>query len=519
MKKERNQAASLAAEEWADYRRACARLEEKGYYTEIKDCWRFFGDRQWEGLPADEAFGRDGPPFINFIKANAMYRVVTIAQNKVKAVYLPSADIAPSFQAAAASICGQLTACLDRVWDSMKLDTLRWRAVRDAVVTGDGAIYFYREGGRDCAEVLDFSSVVLADESQPDLQRQEYIIIAFRESVSRLRREAKKNGILDAEIEKIVPDGERVGGESGFGAPLEDGKALVLLKFSKDEDGIVRMVKRCREAVVLPEQSTGLRLYPIARMSWEEVRGNARARGVVAPQIPNQVEYNKTLARRALKVMETSYPKMVYNETRVDNPQDLDDVGAKIAVTSDNLPVRGIIDYLSPAVISPDAAALANDLLNLTQAVGGVSDAALGRINPENASGKAILAVQDASARVLSFQAQQHVQFIEDIAYILFDFWRAYCFEGGRRIGYYGNTGEPVYPDIPKSAMEALIVRIKVEVSPGSAFSLIAYEQTLENYMRAGMISFEELVESLPESGFSPKATLQRILRARGEAK
>jgi hypothetical protein len=236
----------------------------------------------------------------------------------------------------------------------------------------------------------------------------------------------------------------------------------------------------------------------------------------VNAQIPNQIEYNKTLARRVIKVMEGAYPKLVYNENVIDNPDDLDNVGAKIAVRGQE-PITNYVGFLPATSMSTDVLSLGNDLMKLTQEMSGASEAALGKINPEQASGRAILAVQDASAQIMSLQMQQHEQFVEDMARILLDFWTAYMDENGKTVKTEDENGNPTNTKISKEILDSLKVNIKVEVSPTSAYSLIAQEQSLENYLKEKYITFEELVDALPDNAVAPKQILKSILKKREE--
>ena len=522
------------ADNLAFYRARVDTLTKNGWLEGQRRAWQFFHDRPWEELRPDPRFGLYGPPFVNFIKADVIYKLTAVAQNSVRIVFLPEAGLPDAFYDTASVVCDRLTAYADSLWESMKLDSLRWNAVRDAIVSGDGLLYFYRDAaqplpgqplGRLCAVPLDAACLLVDDECCEQLQSQQRIAVCSRRPVEALRREARRNGLTPAEADRIRPDSETAlqpGNPASRAASAveNDGKALHILSFERDAAGLVWMTATAGGAVIQPRVCTGLSLYPIAGMCWERVKNSARGGGVVQPQIPNQVEYNKTLARRVLKVMETAYPKVVYNEARVDNPEELDEPAAKIAVNGDGQPVRSMIDYLAPAQISPDAAAVSSELVELTQRMSGASEAAMGVVNPENASGRAILAVQDAAARVLSLQVQQHNQFIEDIARIMLDFWRAPTGDDptAARVLYFNDvtTGRPEKLLLPQSVLDALAVRVKVEVSPASAFSLLASEQTLENYLKEGYISFEELVEALPENSVAPKTALRRILQQRG---
>lgn len=60
--------------------------------------------------------------------------------------------------------------------------------------------------------------------------------------------------------------------------------------------------------------------------------GSARGVGVVETLIPNQIEVNRTLARRAICVKRYSFPTVVYDQDKLLQPESLGTVGASIGV-------------------------------------------------------------------------------------------------------------------------------------------------------------------------------------------
>ena len=72
---------------------------------------------------------------------------------------------------------------------------------------------------------------------------------------------------------------------------------------------------------------------------------SARGVGECEPLIPNQIEINKTLARRSLIVKRYGYPTAVYDAEKIDNPAALQKVGA--VVRARNLSGMPIISSLT----------------------------------------------------------------------------------------------------------------------------------------------------------------------------
>ena len=155
--------------------------------------------------------------------------------------------------------------------------------------------------------------------------------------------------------------------------------------------------------------------------------------------------------------------------------------------------------------MSPDAQAQAQELVQQTRDLAGAGDAALGQVNPEKASGAAIIAVRDQAALPLNEQIADFRQFVEDVASIWFELWAAY-YPAELSRGIYALSGEE---------LRRLRVEIRIDVSPNSPYSRYAQEQALENLFQKGVITFEEYVTALDENAAAPKQKLEDIIQAR----
>lgn len=170
--------------------------------------------------------------------------------------------------------------------------------------------------------------------------------------------------------------------------------------------------------------------------------------------------------------------------------------------------------------MSPDAKNLQDDLKDYTKDLEGAGDVATGTVDPTQASGKAILAVQQATQQPLNEQVNTYKTFIEDEARIWYDMWKAYKIDG-MQIMYeqddgQGNTVE-VPGVLPYEILNRLDANIKVDITPKSPYDRFAQEQSIESLMNAGIITFEEYVEALPEDSVMPKYVLENIIKKRKE--
>ena len=144
-----------------------------------------------------------------------------------------------------------------------------------------------------------------------------------------------------------------------------------------------------------------------------------------------------------------------------------------------------------------------------------------GNINPEQASGKAILAVQNVQTQPLNEQVIGLKSFIEDIARIWFEMWKVYS-KSGLTIeveevdAINGQTNLRI-ETIPNYIMEALKTSVKVDITPKGAFDKYAQELSMENLFVQGKITFEEYIEALEPDSVMPKSKLEVILKKRKE--
>ena len=164
------------------------------------------------------------------------------------------------------------------------------------------------------------------------------------------------------------------------------------------KNGTVHFSKATRFCEIMEDEDSGLTLYPITHMLWEEKEGSSRGEGEVRFLIPNQLEINKTIMRRLISAKQTAYPQKVVDVSKVANPKEINTVGGTIRVNGSSVDdVRKIVGMLQPAQMSTDVEKVMNELISTTRELAGAGDIATGEVNPEDASGKAILAIQQAS--------------------------------------------------------------------------------------------------------------------------
>ena len=315
--------------------------------------------------------------------------------------------------------------------------------------------------------------------------------------------------------------------ESGDSSKEEVDDMTTIVTFLYKKDGTIHFSESVKYVTITEDQDTGLAYYPVAHLNWEDQEGNARGIGEVEQHIANQIEVNKTATRRAFIAKTIAYPYKVVNEDKIQNPEALNRVGATIRIKDGS--AEDISKYFritNPGTISPDIANLQNELISISRELAGAGDMATGQIQPDEASGKAILAVQRASEQPLNEQSANVLQFIEDIGLIIFDMLKTYVDEltvvNTITDAITGDVTEELIT-IPRQILEELKLSIKIDVTPKSAYDRYAQESSIENLTQSQLFLpqnqqlLEDYVSLLDDDSTMPKSKLLELIKRRKE--
>ncbi|MBR5010981.1 MAG: hypothetical protein IKY12_00330 [Clostridia bacterium] len=477
-----------ATELWLKYEKCVANHTQMDLDEQTARAYRFYEGNQWYGLES----GGEEMPVYNFIAPIVRYKTAMVAMNNMSITYsTPNADEKSQ------RICNALSGLALRNWERFKMDSKCWEAVKASIIAGDSYAYFYNGDG--ACQIVDRTDVFLADESNPDLNAQPYIFIKERKQVSEVRDTAIKNGIAKEIALSIQPDSDD--------DEIADDKCTSILMLEL-KSGNLHFKRFTKTVVYQPEQVIeGIECYPIASLVYSPKRSSARGIGEVTPLIANQIEVNRNLVRRLLNAKLTAYSRLVYASDRITNPKALTEVGTAIEVEGGGVnSIKDAVNYLTPSSMSPDAKTLSDELLSITKDLAGAGDAALGSVNPTEASGAAIIAVRDQAALPLNEQTARFKQFAEDIARIWYRLWLVYNPDGI----------ELEEGKVTKTELLALCPDIRIDISNTSPYSKYAREQALEKLFTMDRISFEEYVSALDDDSSVPKSKLTHIIKNRG---
>jgi len=447
-----------------------------------------YNGNQWDGAK----FGDVEPVQKNFIKSIVKYKVAVIHDNLYAIVFSSQNYENREFAKQAQKICDMLNRYAARLWEKDKMDYKGRRITKDAAINDEGILYVYYDAEQKTPvnEIVKKSEIYYGNENNDDIQSQPYILIRKRMTITEAVELAMSEG-LDEEKTKLLASDNDTFEESGEAAreELDDGVTIVY-KFWK-EKGTVHYAVSGRQVEIVKDADTGLTLYPIAHFNWEEKEGSARGEGEVRALIPNQIEVNRTEMRRVITVKQQAYPMKVADTSKISNKNDLNKVGAVIKTNGQPVEdVRKIFGTITPAQMSPDVKQLQDDLIQVTRELAGAGEIATGQINPENASGRAILAVQQASQSPMTEQKESYKNFIEDVAKIWLEYLIVNSPNGVKLEEEIEDpsTGEKFVQmvQVQQVTLQELKASVRVDVTPKSVYDRFAREQTIENLLTNG---------------------------------
>lgn len=482
---------------WSLYEKGRNYHRMMGIYTDTDKNHRFYNGNQWEGAK----LGDVEPVQKNFIKPIVKYKMSVIHDNLYAVNYSCENFANRALYKDSQRYCDMLNRYARRIWEKDKMDFKGRRVTKDAAINDEGIMYvdFDTEKMMPKNEIIDKNDIYYGNENNDDIQAQPYILIRKRMPVINAVELALSMGISEDKTQYIIGDTDNFE-EAGEAAKYELDNMVTLVYKMYRQNGTVHFSISTRWLTISEDKDTGLSLYPVAHFVWEEKKGSARGEGEVRYLIPNQIEVNRTELRRVVTVKNQAYPQKVADVSKISNPSALNTVGGTIKTNGQHVEdVRKIVGTIPPAQMSPDVVKLQEDLINVTRDLAGAGDTATGNVNPESASGRAILAVQQASQAPMTEQKESYKNFIEDLAKIWIEYLIVYSVDGVNLEEEVTdeNTQEQTVQlvNVTQATLQELKASVKIDVTPKSVYDKFAQEQTIENLLTGGFFTPQRLSE------------------------
>ena len=532
-----------------------ASLGDKGIFDQTKRNERFYIGDQWHGAKT----GNERPLVRrNIIKRIGEYKMSVVTAAPISVNYsadgipntvdmqddaetvkqemldgnVPSgAPEAPEISAVTAAMSDYFKVTAER----LKFDTKKEQVLRNAYISGTGLLFTYWDDsvetglyadnsrtkairGDIACEVLDVENVVFGDPNNEDIQSQPYIIIVQRRDYEDVKREARKNGLTDADIKS--DKAEEAGynsGDRGDSEPEDSRRVTVYTKIYKEWDRDdktfhVMAVRVTEKTYVRKPWDLRVKRYPVAKFCWERRRSSAYGESEITYLIPNQIAINRALTAAVWGLMANGMPIMLVNGDVVTDPV-TNDPGQIIKVYGESTDVANAVKYIQPPTAIPQYQNVVNDLCTNTLSDSGANDAALGNLRPDNAA--AIIQMREAATAPMQVYMNRFYDFVEDVARIWADFWLNLY--GDRQMQLKDRNGTQ-YLLFKAERYRSLLITARVDVGAATMYSEAVVVETLNNLLSAGLISFDQFLERIP-SGLIPDVTgLREDIKAAQQA-
>ena len=469
---------------WTLYQKNVDYARKHGFFTDVDRCNNFYNGDQWEGLIIEGI----EPVQYNFIRPIVDYKTNTIT-SKLRAINYSAGNVeSTEFRKRAKNVCDLLNQRAARVWEKDQMDIKCKKIVRKSAIDSESILYttYDEEDGNPKNEILNKVDVFYGNENEPDIQKQPYILAKQRMSVLEARELADYYGVSKKEQEYLIGDDDTQD-QAGEDAKDEVNSMITILTKFYRSKGTIHFEKSSKHVDICKDKNMGIWRYPFSHMLWNDKEGSARGEGQVRTLIWNQIETNKNALRRLIAVKNTAYPQKVYDGTKITNPEAINAVGGVIEAKGMNVDdVRKAFTITQPGAMSPDAEKIQVELISTTRELANASDTATGQINPEDASGRAILAVQQAAQQPLDDQNMSLNMMLEDMAKIWLEMWKVHNKKNGMQledVQTNPQTGEDTIKieKIEASVLDKLEASVKIDITPTGAFDRYAREQSLEN--------------------------------------
>lgn len=510
----------IETEIWTLYEKGRDYCRTINMFDETDKNYRFYNGDQWAGVKLKGV----EPVQLNFIKPIVRYKTGVLHSNLYAVNYSSQNFENKEFRKNAERICEMLNKKASRIWEKDNLDVVNRTITKDAAINSEGLMYAnWNATDKEVEnEILKKNNIFYGNENDPDIQKQPYLLIKQRRPVIEVIEMARLEGASEKDIKLIKGDKDTFE-ESGEAAKLEIDDMCTLITKLWKQDGTVHYAKATRYCDVKKDTDSGLTLYPVAHFLWEDLEGSARGNGEVKSLIPNQIEVNKTIMRRLIVAKSTAFPQKVVAIDKIQNPSAIGEIGGVVKVKGMNVDdVARVFTNIPPSQMSADVNLLQTELISTTRELAGAGDITTGSVNPEDASGKAILAVQQASQQPLTEQTMSFKGFLEDLSKIWLDMITVYNPDGVKLEEEVQNeeTGETTTEviDVPQEALQQLQASVKIDITPKGAFDKYAQEVSMENLLKGGYFNAERIgelevyVSTLDDDSVMPKQKLEEAI-------
>ena len=502
---------------WALYRQGIDSQISLGIRQSIPTYVDFYEGRQW---PAPTPSTKNLPrPVVNIIKMICRSKKAAILNAPVKVLfksYSPMTDTE------------KFNDFYEFVTKSIGQDELDARAIDDGIKKGSYFYHYYwdvsksgidgkADGGLMC-ELIDPLNIFFENPAQLDEQKQEWILVSSRVSLSRLAKLADK----DFDLFSISLDED----ETPYSVSASNAKITLLTRYFRI-DGEVYCERATKNVIVnkpfkiaprdvdednLKEGRIKAPLYPIVCGYYEKKEGSIYGLSEIEGIIPNQKAINFNLAMSLLNAQECAWGKFIALPNALK--------GQKIS----NAPGQVLIDYsgtgdgikkMPEVTQSQVPISITNTLCDLTRTMTGATEVMTGDGFNSGMSGAAIAYLQAQAQMPIEELKSSYYRAKRKQGFVIAQFLRLYYFEKSfiRRASDTDGVIKDMLDIFSSSAYEDSVFDVSVEAVNGKNASLAGDISLLDACLSNGSISVETYIKAYPDSAVTNKQTLLKLIK------
>lgn len=448
----------------------------------------------------------------NICKSAINYFVAFVCSQKVKMQYsaenIPDEPDNPE-DAKVKEFVALMSNMADMKWEKDKMDSKLRQLMLDGANTGDFAAYVYwdakKETGQDekgdfCTEVIDGINVMFGNPNNSNVEAQPYILILGREMVSTLKKEAKDNKISQDLIDTITGDTDTqytsgANGKIELESKGDNGKCNYIIKLYK-KNGNVYWNKSTKFCPIRKDVDMGISRYPLIWGNWETIKNSYHGMPVIEGIIDNQISINQLFALVSYWMKMAAFGKVIYDGTRLNGFSNK--IGEALKADGDT---TGIITQLQAGNFNAAVLQVIDMAIKYTKDFIGANDSLMGQVNPEQASGTAIIATGKQASIPLGNPSAARDQFVEDLGLVWGEF---YLKKYNNRKVAYKESDKLVSGQFNNQGMEKILLSCKVDVGASTFYSEIAAIQSLDNLLKMGKITDIQYFERMAKMNIIP---------------
>lgn len=490
----------------------------QGFVKKWTESTDFVEGKQWP--PPTEKTKYMPRPVINICDQTVENKRSNILSQELKMRFRPKEMIDDSEDDN--KIAQDFTDMAENTWEDLNQARLNEEMTNDAIIVGSGIIHYYYDAnytagvqlphvGRICGEIIDPMDIVLGNNQLKayELQKQPFIILRKREDFKDVQEESKEYG---DDWDKIQPDKEADEDEKYRNAKTQSENSREVTTFTKyyiekgelnwvkvTKDAVVRKPKKFAPVVKLEDgtvQYEPFKLYPLVMTVFKRNKKCTYGRGFIQDIIPNQKALNWNLGMMLLSVQDNAWPKLLVQHGALE--QQITNVPGEVLTVKSMNGADGV-KYLQPPNFSQAPMQLAQNMLEMTRSVVGVTETSTGEQLGANMSAAAIIALQNQAQKPNDAYMKDIVQTMKDVGKIWEGFYKSF-YNLPRPIKGKDEQGNPITKVFNGEDGRGMEFDLIVDVGPASVYSESLVVNMLDSYAQRQWIDKYQHAEYMPDS-------------------